>query len=191
MNSVSLCSSSEAVEALLSLVSAGEPVLDCTFGSGVFWKGSARRVVGCDIDPARARDAACSFLCLPFRDGQFPTVVYDPPFHPRFASGASAEQARYSAMGGNPRELKEQFQAGVAEAWRVADRHLLVKCQGFVHNHEPQWMPLWAIAVCGEPFEWLIAWREGKRASGRWVNTRSLRRNHADYLLFDKYGNKR
>lgn len=188
MNSVSLCSSSEAIEALLALVDAGEPILDTTYGSGNFWVGSSRRVFGCDINPDRAKDMVCDFTSLPFQNGEYPTVVYDPPFQPFVGS---AEEKQYSGMGKNEKELKVQFQKGLAEAWRVTGRHLIVKCQGFVHNHAPQWMPLWAVEICGEPFEWLIVWREGKRISGRWVNTRSLRRNHADYLLFSKRGNKR
>ena len=188
MNSVTYCSSAEAIESLLALVHAREPILDCTYGSGTFWKGSLRTVIGCDIDAARAKDSVADFTALPFTDGQYPTVVYDPPFHP-FVN--SAEQARYSGMGSNDKQLKVYFQQGLAESWRVASRHLIVKCQGFVHNHTPQWMPLWAVEICGEPFEWLIVARDNKRVSGRWTSTLSLRRNHADYLLFDKCGNKR
>ncbi len=43
MNSVSQCSCTEAVEALLHLVNAQEPILDCTYGSGNFWVGSSRQ----------------------------------------------------------------------------------------------------------------------------------------------------
>ena len=173
MNSVSQCSCTEAVEALLHLVNAQEPILDCTYGSGNFWVGSSRQVVGCDLDPTRAKDIVCDFTALPFGDGAYQTVIYDPPFHPFVHS---AEQKAYSGLGRNEKELKDLFQRGLAEAWRVSSRHLVVKCQGYVHNHAPQWMPLWTIEVCGEPFEWLIVWREGKRVSGRWVHTNSLRR---------------
>jgi hypothetical protein len=188
MNSVSFCTSAEAVESLLALVDAQEPILDCTYGSGTFWLGSSRAIVGTDIDPARAKNRVADFTHLPFGDGEFPTVVFDPPFQPFVHS---AEEVRYSGMGKNEKDLKAQFQAGVRESWRVARRHLLVKCQGYIHSHAPQWMPLWTVEVCGEPFEWLVVARENKRISGRWINTKSLRRNHADYLLFDHKGNKR
>lgn len=52
-------------------------------------------------------------------------------------------------------------------------------------------MPLWAIEVCGEPFEWLVVYRDNKLVSSRWKNIKSLQRNHADYLVFDKKGNNR
>lgn len=181
-------SSAEAVERLLALVRATNPVLDTTFGSGVFWADSSRVVVGNDLDPSRGRDLVSDFRALPFGDGVFPTVVFDPPFHPYVNS---AEEARFAGMGRNERELRAAFDAGVRECWRVTGRHLLVKCQGFIHNHQPQWMPLWAIAICGEPFEWLVVSRDTKRVSGRWKTLNSLRRNHAEYLVFDKRGNKR
>ena len=180
--------SAEAVESLLVLAGAQEPILDPTFGSGVFWKNSRRDVRGYDKNPDRGPCGVVDFCQMPFRDGAFPTVVFDPPFHP-FVN--SAEEDRFSGMGANEKELKSLFQSGIMECWRIAQRHLIVKCQSYIHNHAPQWMPLWAIEVCGDPFEWLIATRHGKRISGRWKSVRSLRRRHADYLLFDKRGNRR
>jgi len=188
MKSVVEISAAGAVEGLLALVRAADPVLDTTYGNGDFWIGSTRKIVGCDIDPDRALSHVADFRSLPFSDSQFPTVVFDPPFHPYVGS---AEEAQFKGMGRNEKELRADFDKGLRECWRVTSRHLLVKCQGFVHNHTPQWMPLWCVAICGEPFEWLIVTREHKRISGRWVNTLSLRRNHADYLIFDKRGNKR
>lgn len=94
-------------------------------------------------------------------------------------------------MGRADKELKNAFLSGLAEAWRVTDAYLLLKCQGFIHNHQPQWMPLWAVSLLGEPFEWMVVTRHGKRVSGRWKNVRSLRRRHADYMLFSRRGLKR
>jgi len=188
LRSVSNISSADACQRLLLLAKAKTPILDSTYGNGLFWAGCEWPIIGMDVEPTRAKNLVGSFLCLPFLAGAFPTVVFDPPFHPFVGS---AEQTRFSACGGNEKELKTQFIAGLRECWRVTQRHLLVKCQGFVHNHAPQWMPLWATGCLGDPFEWLIVWREAKRVSGRWVSTNSLRRNHADYLLFDKRGNKR
>lgn len=189
MRSVSYCGSAEAVDGLLNLVAAAAPYVDVTFGNGTFWKGSHRNVIGLDLTQDRAKDCVADFQNLPFANAAVPTVVFDPPFHPNGAN--SAEAVRFKGMGQTERQLKSEFQSGCAECWRVTSRHLLIKCQGFVHNHAPQWMPLWAIEVLGEPFEWFIAARLNKRESGRWTTTRSLRRNHADYLLFDKRGNKR
>ena len=188
MNSVVELSSAEAIAGLLDLVQAKQPVVDVTWGNGTFWKDSNHEVFGGDVDKQRARHFVADFSALPFADGTVPTVVFDPPFHPYVNS---AEQARFKGMGNNEKQLRVGFDAGLRECWRVTKYHLVVKCQGFIHNHTPQWMPLWATAICGEPFEWLIVARGHKRISGRWEKTLSLRRNHADYLLFSKQGNKR
>lgn len=180
--------SAAAVESMLQIGKCQETILDTTYGSGVFWTGSNRLVFGCDTNPSRAKDLVADFRNLPFVDGEFPTVVYDPPFHPFVGSG---EEDRYSGMGTTDKELKVEFLKGLLECWRVTSRHLLVKCQGYIHNHAPQWMPLWCVTALGEPFEWMVVTRDAKRTSGRWVTVRSLRRKHADYLLFDKKGNKR
>lgn len=132
MNSVIEAPSAEAVEGLLALVNAQGPILDVTYGSGDFWVGSTREVYGCDIDPQRAKNQVADFRNLPFTNGQFPTVIFDPPFHPYVGS---AEEEQFKGMGKNDKELRTQFDAGLKECWRVTSRHLLVKCQGFVHNH--------------------------------------------------------
>ena len=178
-------SSPQAVKALLSLVTFTEPILDCTYGNGRFWVGSTRTIIGCDRAYGRARDCCCSFLALPFRDGSFELVVYDPPFHP---SVHSHEEARFGSLGRNEIELKQLFVRGLHETWRVSGKYLLVKCQDYIHNHHPQWMPLWCVAELGEPYEWLIATRPSKLVSGRWTQVKSLRRQHADYILFSKVG---
>lgn len=188
LEAVAQIDSAHAVEGLLSLVGALDPILDVTYGSGVFWQGSNRRIEGYDLNPDRAPAGVADFTQLGFADGSYPTVIYDPPFHPFVGS---AEEERFSGLGRNEQELKNLFQLGLRECWRVTSSYLLVKCQSYIHNHKPQWMPLWAIEICGEPFEWLIATRSGKRISGRWKTVRSLRRRHADYLLFSKKGNKR
>lgn len=189
MRSVEWCSSAEAVQGLLALVAAASPIVDVTYGNGTFWAGAPALPFGFDLDRARALSCVADFLALPLGDASVPTIVFDPPFHPSGAN--SAEAPRFRSAGRTEVELKAIFQAGCRECWRVTHRHLLVKCQGFVHNHRPQWMPLWAIEICGEPFEWLIVGRDHKRTSGRWTSIRSLRRNHADYLIFDKQGNHR
>lgn len=180
--------SATAIEGLLTLCQANDPILDPTYGNGVFWKNSTRLVCGFDAQKDRGPMGVVDFRSLPFANGEYPTVVFDPPFHPFVGS---AEERRFSAMGNNGTELKRFFQDGVRECWRVTSHILIVKCQGFIHNHTPLWMPLWAVEICGEPFEWLIACRTGKRTSGRWQNVKSLRRAHADYLVFNKNGNKR
>lgn len=106
MNSVVEMTSAEAVAGLLELVHADDPILDVTYGSGDFWHGTSRTVYGCDLDPQRAKDQVVDFRTLPFDSGAYPTVVFDPPFHPYVGS---REEEQFKGMGKNERELKEHF----------------------------------------------------------------------------------
>lgn len=188
MKKVDQLTSAEAVDRLLKLIKFEQPILDLTYGSGMFWVGSDYKVEGCDINPNRAKDHCCNFLALPFADNSYNIVVYDPPFHPNVGT---IQAGRFSTLGKNAKELKLLFITGLRESWRVSSQWLLVKCQDYIHNNEPQWMPLWCVAELGEPYEWLISTRASKIISGRWKSVKSLRRNHADYLLFSKKGNRR
>lgn len=135
MNSVVLATSAEAVSALLDLVDAPSPIVDTTYGNGTFWKGSTRTIIGSDCDSRRAPSLIADFRHLPFADSSIATVIFDPPFHPAVNS---AEEQRFKAMGSNERQMKQQFVEGITECWRVTRSYLIVKCQGFVHNHRPQ-----------------------------------------------------
>ncbi len=176
----------DAIEALLSLRSDVGKILDTTYGLGTFWKGSERQPTFMDVNPDRAKNLNASFLSLPFDDNAYGTVIYDPPFHP---GSTTAEKDRYGTMGKNSAELEVMFRAGLQECYRVSQKYVLVKCQGFMDGGRPRWMQLWAVDELGEPFEWLVSWRQGKRISGSWKTVRSLRRNHSDYLLFSKRSN--
>lgn len=60
-----------------------ELVLDMTWGKGVFWKQIPHRpyrVIGMDNKRKTKGDLRASFYRLPFPDGLFDVVVFDPPF---------------------------------------------------------------------------------------------------------------
>lgn len=180
-------STARAVQGLLSLTDA-TTILDVTYGNGKCWTDYPGTVIRADLNPARGLDVCCSFHALPFADGSVDAVVYDPPFHP---GAGTIYTKRFATMGTNEHELRRDFERGVAESWRVARTWLIVKCQNYIHNHKPQWMVLWAIGVCGEPFEWMTAQTPRKILSGRWKTQKSLRHNDSTYLLFCKKGNAR
>lgn len=186
-NSTGIYSTAEAIQGLLALTDAST-IIDVTYGNGKCWDGFNGKVIRADLNPTRALDVQCNFQALPFEDGSVDAVVYDPPFHPNVGT---IHENRFATMGNNEHELKEQFVSGLLECHRVARKWVVVKCQNYIHNHKPQWMVLWAIAACGEPFEWLTAQSRQKITSGRWKSRKSLRHNESTYLLFCKRGNHR
>jgi hypothetical protein len=56
--------------------------LDATVNGGRFWRGSQRPVTGMDINARFHPDIVGNNLSMPFHDGVFDVVVYDPPQYP-------------------------------------------------------------------------------------------------------------
>ena len=59
-----------------------EFILDATVNAGRFWRGSVRSVVGLDIERKNSPTVVGDNTRMPFRDGQFDVVIYDPPHIP-------------------------------------------------------------------------------------------------------------
>lgn len=87
-------------------------VLDCTYGLGVFWRRwQPEKLTGTDLDPAKSpTGTSVDFTALPFSDGTFDAVVFDPPYK----------------LNGTPDPAEERF--GTHEATRWQDRIDLMIC---------------------------------------------------------------
>src|SRR4051794_27421045 len=74
----------ELLEHLLDFYPRKKPrrILDATVNGGRFWRGSSRPVIGMDIDPHHRPTFVADNVQMPFRDGAFNVVVYDPPHIP-------------------------------------------------------------------------------------------------------------
>src|SRR5215211_4080411 len=74
----------ELIERMLDFYPRNTPeaILDATVNAGRFWKGSTRPVTGMDIDPRHKPDVVGDNTDMPFEDGSFDVVVYDPPHVP-------------------------------------------------------------------------------------------------------------
>lgn len=125
---------------LASLGYLPSPVLDCTYGMGMFWNRWRPEVlVATDLDPDRAVDLRCDFRALPFADRAFPAVVFDPPYKVRtggHGSPASMSQGgrdvsdRYGFRGDlRSGTIGKPWVAALPECLRVADKFCVVKCQ--------------------------------------------------------------
>ncbi len=72
-------------------------VLDPTYGLGNFWNVyRPAQLTGCDIDPEKSPIGySVDFRKLPFGDGEFDAVVFDPPYRLETAhlTGASSMSA--------------------------------------------------------------------------------------------------
>jgi hypothetical protein len=186
--------SAQAITRLLAVLfpDAGT-ALDTTFGNGRFWDGTAHvSVTGLDIDPARAKHVACDFTALPFADGSFDVVIFDPPFltdeGKRVGSIMGARFKTYPTLA----ELQPAVEHGTREAFRVAKLGIIVKCQTYMHASKLVRMPRWiedALAPGVELFDELHLVSRSKVTDRKWTRSQlSVWSNHSTFLVFRRDG---
>ncbi len=189
----------ELIDLMLSFYPRSEPrlILDATVNGGRFWRGSQRPVIGLDIDPRHRPTVCADNSAMPFRDGTFDVVVYDPPhipnqgrdkskdFNARFGLGArSAKENGYS--------FAHTYPAFLLEASRVLEKEgiLLCKIADYVHNHRYQWAHV-ELIVAARTFgftacDCIIKIRKGPIIDPKWKVAHHSRRQHCYWIVFRK-----
>lgn len=189
----------ELLERLLKFYPREEPrlILDATVNGGRFWRNSARRVIGVDIDQRHRPEVCADNSMMPFRSGAFDAVVYDPPhipnqgrdrskdFNTRFGLGArSAKENHYS--------FAHTYPSFMSEAWRVLIEEgvLLCKIADYVHNHRYQWahveLMLAGQAVGFTACDCIVKVRKGPIIDPKWKQAHHSRRRHCYWIIFRK-----
>lgn len=111
-------------------------VLDVTYGQGVWWRRFKP-------DPFKGHDLATDgvdFRDLPYEDGSWDAVCFDPPYIPSRAMETSTRRAidHRSAYGLTERRSRAELEAliagGLAECGRVARQWVLAKCCDYAEN---------------------------------------------------------
>jgi len=172
-------------------------ILDATVNAGRFWRDSQRPVIGLDIDPRYNPDVVGDNLRMPFRDGIFDVVVYDPPHIPNQGKDRSKDfNTRFGLV------LKSSAEQGynfshlylpfVREAYRLlrAEGILLCKITDYVHNHRLQWAHVdiiqsaTATGFC--PCDCIVKVRKGPIIDPKWQVAHHARRHHCYWLVFRK-----
>ena len=117
-------------------------VLDPTFGRGGWWKKwRPLRLVTNDLDPGTDAMYHNDFRHLPFHDGRFDAVAYDPPYVSvggRITSGIQDFLDRYGMDDAptTPAGVQQMIDDGLAEMQRVVrpGGWILTKCQDYVSS---------------------------------------------------------
>lgn len=132
-------SNAELIEdvAQLGYLKRDDRVLDPTYGRGTWWKNwSPRNLVTHDI-----KIDGVDFRQLPYGDGEFDAVAYDPPYVSvggRSTTGMPDFQSRYGMTDApsSPREVQMLINTGLIEVRRVTrhDGIILVKCQDYISS---------------------------------------------------------
>ena len=190
---------SDLLERLLSFYPRTEPkrILDATVNGGRFWKGSTRPVIGMDITPSHHPSILGNNMAMPFADGVFDVIVYDPPHIPN--QGKDKLKDFNSRFGLGERSPKERgysfgylYPAFVIEAHRtlIAEGILLCKIADYIHGHQYQWAHVELIqAATAAGFracDCIIKIRKGPIIDPRWKVAHHSRRQHCYWLVFRK-----
>lgn len=115
-----------------------EPVLDATYGFGRFWT-KYRPTLLTTNDLETPADHAFDFRDMPFRIGEFETVVFDPPYKLNGTStglGPSTLDVSYGVGGAymNVAAKHEMMRQGLVRCARVSNQFVLAKCQDQICN---------------------------------------------------------
>jgi SAM-dependent methyltransferase len=172
-----------------------ELILDATVNAGRFWKGTRRNVIGLDLDARHKPDVVADNRRMPFMDGCFDVVVYDPPHVPN--QGKDKTKDFNSRFGLVLRASPEQgynfahlYPPFVREAYRVLEPEgvLFCKITDYVHGHRFQWAQielLRAAAAAGfTACDCIVKVRKGPIRDPRWKTAHHARRQHCYWLVF-------
>jgi hypothetical protein len=170
-----------------------EPVLDCTYGLGVFWRDFKELdLVGTDIDPERSPyGQAVDFTELHrhFLPGQFSTVVFDPPYKLHGTPATPGLDHRYGLTSYRPiASFYGSFGEGLTQACLVSRDYVLVKAQDQVVSGQKSWQTYYCTRMAEEElgmslvdrFEYLRAPRP-QPGNRRWQHTHT---NYSTLLVF-------
>lgn len=164
-------------------------VLDVTFGEhGGFWK-AFRPPLLVTSDLHHPADESWDYRSLPCGDGEFDAVVFDPPYRMGGRPDRSDDRRFGNEVYVGREERLEDIRLGALECYRVAARHLLVKCMDAVEGGRIRWqtdLVTRAVESAGgqkvDRFEFLKPSRP--QPEGR--PQRTARRNYSTLLVFRK-----
>jgi hypothetical protein len=170
-------------------------VLDATWGTGGFWSphfgARSKYVIGLDRSPHGRPDVLGDFTRLPFRDGAFDLVVFDPPFISHASKAGTSKVDRRFSSYRSEEEALATVQAGAREAWRVARLGALVKVQNHVHASVYVDMEAWVREALAMPvYGHVEQIRPSKMIAPTWSDQLSVWSNSATFLAF-RHGDQR
>lgn len=177
----------------------GSKVADVTFGKGVFWKNI--EISAFDFHPS---DLSNGVDCrnLPYGDGVFDVVVFDPPYmHTPGGTAHNGHQNFEQYYGNNGTSHKEKkyheavldlYFSAADEAWRILrwEGIYVVKCQDEVCANQQR---LTHVEIINELTkkrfiveDLFVVMRKGRPGVSRVLKQVHARKNHSYFLVFRK-----
>jgi hypothetical protein len=188
----------ELLEAMFSFYAAidPEPILDATYNTGRFWKGSRRRIVSMDINPRyQPMIVGDNREMADVPSDHFGAIVYDPPhvgpqgrdksrkkFDVDF--GATAECGKMQNW-----NLSYLYPPFLRQAKRVlkTDGLLLAKITDMVNNHRSKWAHCDFMRMAEEAefavCDLIVKIRNGPMLSDKWKAAHHARKRHCFWIV--------
>lgn len=117
--------------------------LDCTYGYGTFWNSwKPDNLCATDLDPDKSPSVkgGVDFTAMPWRDGAFSCVVFDPPYKLNGTPTDDVDERYGVHKVTDWRSRMDLIYKGIAECARVlGDGYLLLKCQDQVCSGKVRW----------------------------------------------------
>jgi hypothetical protein len=165
-------------------------VLDLTYGRGKFWTHWRPDVLVTndlsELMPAQWHHDARK---MPFGDGEFETVVFDPPYKLAGARFGDDLDQRYGTSNYSPRAVVHALLLdGTSEAARLSSRWVLVKCMDQVNGGCVRWQTDYvtthALRLGLNKVDSMMLKRWRPQPEGR--RQEHARRNYSTLLVFEK-----
>lgn len=162
-------------------------LLDCTFGTGAFW----RKVVRPDIsrvtlDLLERADVRGDFRALPFRDSTYDVVIFDPPY----AMGGYNTRMKSYQLNHQRRlvkDIQQLYRSGMSELHRVLKPQgtAIIKCQDQMASGKQRWVHNDVMTASGfRPIDLFVL--VTKNPPLRHRTQQSARKNHSFFCILKK-----
>jgi hypothetical protein len=173
-----------------------EPILDATYNSGRFWRGSVRYIVSMDIDPRhRPMIVGDNRTMSGVPSARFGTVVYDPPHVG--PQGRDKSRKKFDV------DFGAMVECGKAQSWNLSylyppflvqakrvlkrDGLLLAKITDMVNNHRSKWAHCDFMRMAEEAgfsvCDLIIKIRNGPMVSDKWKEAHHARKRHCFWIV--------
>ncbi len=191
-------SDGELLEAMLSFYPSidPEPILDATYNTGRFWKGSSRDVWSMDVNPKfKTKIVGDNRIMEGVPSSMFGTVVYDPPHVG--PQGRDKSVKRFDVDFGATIECGKQhgwtlsylYPPFLKQAKRVLKSNglLLAKITDMVNSHRSRWAHCDFMRMAGETgftvCDLIVKIRRGPMMSNKWKEAHHARKRHCFWII--------
>lgn len=173
-----------------------EPILDATYNTGRFWKGSTRDIWSMDIDPCyNTKIVGDNRIMDGVPSKHFGVVVYDPPHVG--PQGRDKSTKRFDKDFGATVECGKEhgwtlsylYPPFLTQAKRVLKPNglLLAKITDMVNNHRSKWAHCDFMVMAQEAgftvCDLIIKIRSGPMVSNKWKRANHARKRHCFWII--------